>query len=92
MSKTILVLDEIPRYCSECMFCRKTITDDIWRFEKRTCLFTDHTIHHDTKRENRDCPLKELPEKQVRDYPEYDKYTTGYDDGWDACLDEIIGE
>lgn len=38
------------------------------------------------------CPLKEIPEKQVRDYPEYDRYITGYDDGWDDCLDEILGE
>lgn len=38
------------------------------------------------------CPLRELPEKQVRDYPEYDRYITGWDDGWDACLDEILGE
>ena len=38
------------------------------------------------------CPIKPLPEKQTRDYPEYDRYITGYDDGWDACINEILGE
>lgn len=38
------------------------------------------------------CPLKEIPEKQTRDYPEYDRYISGWDDGWDACINEILGE
>ncbi len=33
------------------------------------------------------CPLKGMPEKQTRDYPEYDRYISGWDDGWDACID-----
>ena len=37
------------------------------------------------------CPLVEVPSKQTRDYPEYDRYVIGYDDGWDACIDEILG-
>lgn len=37
------------------------------------------------------CPLKPLPEKDDFDDP-YDEYYTGYRDGWNRCLEEIVGE
>lgn len=35
------------------------------------------------------CPLKPLPEKDDFDDP-YDEYYTGYRDGWNRCLEEIV--
>lgn len=84
MSKAILVLDEMPRYCEACPFCYDKYHEGSW------CDLLNEPVPQWERFEY--CPIKELPEKQVRDYPEYDRYITGYDDGWDACLDEILGE
>ena len=35
--------------------------------------------------------LKPIPDKIDQGYP-CDKYEEGYGDGWDSCLDEILGE
>ena len=37
------------------------------------------------------CDLKPMPEKKEDGYPN-DDYTIGKADGWNACLDEILGE
>lgn len=91
MSKAILVIDK-PKFCSLCMFCNRT--RGFYGFEEERCRFTNHLIHYDTKPENRQCPLRELPEKidiescrKTKDY-----YDDGYDYGWNACLEEILEE
>ena len=90
MGKAILVIN-MPCSCADCDI---RFTDEYtdWRpvniEENQTDVFD--CANNFTKPDW--CPLKALPEKQVRDYPEYDKYITGYDDGWDACIDEILGE
>ena len=85
MSKAILILKYMPNMCLNC-----TLSD----YSNQGRPFCKASKRHiDTFVSKPDwCPLKEFPEKQVRDYPEYDRYITGYDDGWDACLEEIIGE
>lgn len=85
MNKAILILDEMPQYCAECIFCF-----DKHHHEGSFCDLLNEPVFPFVRYKS--CPLKELPEKQVRDYPEYDRYITGWDDGWDACLDEILGE
>lgn len=79
MAKGIILID-IPMYCQDC----DCLDNEHW------CGVTGYSIYNG--RAEKYCPIKELPEKQVRDYPEYDKYIAGYDDGWDACIDEILGE
>lgn len=37
------------------------------------------------------CPLKPLPDKIDQGYP-CSAYDDGYGSGWDACIDEILGE
>lgn len=37
------------------------------------------------------CLLKPLPDKIEQGYP-CDTYEEGYGDGWDECLDEILGD
>lgn len=85
MSKGILLLEWMPSYCSDCIFCYERHQDGSW------CELLNERVFNQWGKLDM-CPLKELPEKQVRDYPEYDRYVTGWDDGWDACLDEILGE
>ena len=84
MSKAILIMD-MPEYCSLCMFCKKN-----WLEER--CSFTNHFVHYDTKPDNRKCPLKKVPEKPFLDSPGYNSYIAGYNDGWDDCIDKILGE
>ena len=78
MAKGIIVVD-IPKDCWSCDYI-----DSQW------CALTSKNVPNGNAQKH--CPIKELPYKQVRDYPEYDKYITGYDDGWDYCIDEILGE
>lgn len=87
MTKGIIVID-IPESCVECP-CFESNQSDYDGFGN-WCGITGEEMYG--YKDKRDCPIKELPEKQVRDYPEYDRYITGYDDGWDACIDEILGE
>lgn len=84
MSKGVLVLEWMPMNCIECPFCYEKYHEGNW------CDLINEYACRDKRLE--DCPLRELPEKQIRDYPEYDRYITGYDDGWDACIDYILGE
>lgn len=84
MSKAVLVLDEMPQYCAECPFCFEEY------HEGSCCDLLGESVFPFTKYQS--CPLRKFPEKQVRDYPYYDSYTDVWEDGWDACIDEILGE
>ena len=88
MSKAILVLDEMPKDCKCCPIHFLDIYNN--DSQRWWCGGTLKTLEI-TVRPNW-CPLREVPERQVRDYPGYDRYITGYDDGWDDCLNEILGE
>ena len=37
------------------------------------------------------CPLRPMPDRKEEGYPN-DDYTIGKADGWNDCLDEILGE
>ena len=92
MSKAILVIDK-PTFCSLCMFCKRTNAKDFYGFEEERCLFTNHSIHYDTKPDNRECPLKEVPEKIPKpEIIERDDYDWGYRRGRNDCIEEILGE
>ena len=100
MTKCFILLDK-PTTCAECPFCYKAemtalgnfMYEQEYRCKRCPKEYQDRNINafllccrpHW-------CPLKNVPEKQVRDYPEYDRYITGYDDGWDDCLEQILGE
>ena len=89
MSKAILVMD-MPISCDKCKFHYTTYDENDCYVDKCE-LLNDMTIDGYTRKYD-DCPLKEIPEEQARDYPEYNLYIGGFDDGWDACLEEILGE
>ena len=89
MSKAILIINT-PNKCNECPICASWQASASSIREYWCPAAGNKDV--DPKGKPNWCPLSALPEKQVRDYPEYDKYITGYDDGWDACIDEILGE
>ena len=84
MSKAILVLDEMPLCCQECIFtdsggdvcclCNKDISEYEYQEQKANW-----------------CPLKELPEKT--DIQKAKTMTTmNWLEGWNACIDKITRE
>lgn len=95
MSKLFLNLED-PQNCKNCQFCRE-MHDDIC--EAFCTLANDlgydncyRAIDYKTYKNKKQkwCPLKLVPEKQKRDWMD-DEYYTGYTDGWNSCVDEILG-
>ena len=96
MSKSVLVIDT-PENCLDCQFCYEldegveaccSISDD----DKDTSLMKKIDCEYGYCQGKPDwCPLMDLPEKDNFD-DSYDEYYTGYRDGWNRCLEEIVGE
>ena len=97
MEKAIVLVDDYPETCSDCMFFAE-------RKGQKLCTASDFEIFlhsFDNFYEERcvDCPLKELPKKKD-EYKEALKSFNGNMskelhfacEGWNACLDEILGE
>ena len=93
MSKAILVMD-MPDSCIDCRFCRE-IDEGI----EACCEIMDNPDDSSLCRMIEDycqcrpswCPLKELPEKSCTGNSDY--YQWGdWEDGWNACIDDILGE
>ena len=38
------------------------------------------------------CPLKPMPNKNTKQYSDGYKYGKGYQNGYNACIDEILGD
>ena len=74
MSKVILVMD-MP---DNCITCKLSDWD--------TCRITRKC---NTKGRKVECPLRELPEKQVT-HPIDNMFQRGAKNGWNACINEIL--
>ena len=96
MRKSVLVIDT-PENCLDCQFCYEldegveaccSISDD----DEDASLMKKIDCEHGYCQGKPDwCPLMDLPEKD--DFDDlYDEYYTGYHDGWNSCLKEIVGE
>lgn len=87
--KAILVID-MPSDCAECQFCGFGGIN----LEKYVCSLTRE---HSEGPHIVGCPLKPLPQKKHNNggYRVIDGtkwfYDSEHDDGWNACLDEILG-
>ena len=82
--KAILVID-MPKVCGE---CRASFCGDVWYCyagEYRRPLFTENIQEKPSW-----CSLKPLPQKKPKDNS--NELNLGYELGWNACLDEILGE
>lgn len=79
MSKAILVLDKMPRSCEEC-----TLTEDCW------CNVTGKNIKYNHAFDS--CPLKLMPEKkEVCSLEDATDVEDWFDNGYNACIDELVG-
>lgn len=81
MSKAILVLNEMPNRCNECILYSCS--------EHRKChgqfmgLIERYEELDDYKQNN--CPLFPMPEKS-NVASDWDEYEDGWDDGWNSCV------
>ena len=78
--KAILVID-VPMLDDGRHLCNEC---PIWNDERLSCQY-------DFNMEAKGCPLRPMPDRKEEGYPN-DDYTIGKADGWNACLDEIMGE
>ena len=82
--KTILVIDEMPKSCGRCpVVAFKTDHFECqWRYIKNPDIVQEW------------CPLKPIPEKRNcgEKTSEAGKIFEAWCWGWDACIDEILGE
>lgn len=101
--KAVLVID-MPMMCCECKFFRFANNDD-WGNPETICTINGKHCENGIDYKPRVCPLRPLPQKkpqsramgritQDRENPNIlniEKYF-GYDDGFNACIEEITGE
>ena len=82
--KAILVIDEMPKSCDDCVLIYPDKYNDMWCCIACDCVVEENvtagTLH-------KWCPLKPMPHKLQADW-----YTDGYKEGFNACLEEITGE
>lgn len=86
--KAILVIDEMPIKCEDCpLHYRKR--QEIYR-----CEMTNKNVRLNSKPSW--CPLKPMPNKQATNLAIgidlVDGFKDGWNYGWNACIDEIIGD
>lgn len=82
MSKAILVID-MPSSCSECPCCYIPRCEVLEKPLKTSEIYECKPDW---------CPLRELPEKNTKKYSDGYKYGKGYQNGYNACIDELKGE
>lgn len=87
MSKAILVMD-MPDSCIECP-CRTRNREEV---NICNCLYENNKLAvYNLMHERPDwCPLKPVPEKQI--YYTFNDYDNASMDGWNECIDVILGE
>lgn len=82
--KAILVI-EMPKSCNECDFI-----DEEYHFCNVVWFGKDVRDYVACRHEN--CPLRELPEKITSWKGKSTNYQQGHRDGYNACIDEILGD
>ena len=82
MSKAMLIMD-MPKCCAECQLYVK----GKYRIDKCRITMLDMSNKYGKPSW---CPLREVPEKN-NDRQYKDEYMTGYRDGYNVCIDEILG-
>ena len=88
MSKSILVIDT-PENCDECRLMREHFDHGYGWIKECVGSGIDDCIVFERKLEDY-CPLKPMPEKKKTLDDIY--AGSGFDRGYNACIDEILGE
>ena len=85
MAKAVLIMDMPEQVCQKCTLCYETENDDEY-----LCCATGKLVPDGAKPDW--CPLRELPEKIPELKSGYEEISKSiHRDGWNACLDEILG-
>lgn len=93
--KAVLVIDEMPKSCSDCWLHRNEYSDyeKVW---EDICHNAEHECHVLSKTNYKKrpswCPLRPLPEKGTMDNVEPCAYNEGFIDGRNHCIELITGE
>ena len=89
MSKAILAL-EMPNKCAECPLSCDIMGD----YNKNLCrCYEEYMVNPNSEKRPDWCPLKELPIKDSKmSMIKSIDYSKGLVDGWNSCIDEILGE
>lgn len=87
--KAILVID-MPKNCITCRYRFGKWNEEVGTFH--ICSICDERLREEDFGENRAdfCPLKPMPEKKKTLDDIY--AGSGFDRGYNACIDEILGE
>lgn len=88
--KAILVIETMPKSCEECKYRGHT-----WLSQDIACILLDSKLPEDNLDDVRSvvCPLRQLPQKKTIKNPIWaDRSYDDFDKGYNACIDEIIGE
>ena len=92
MTKAILVLNEMPKGCSEC---------PLFNSDFYTCQLVFDELYEEARKGIRhdNCPLKEMPQKKDMYWKDYmqpidksEEQTNIFNKGYNHCLKEILGE
>ena len=97
MSKSIMII-ETPKNCHHCKF--EDWDEEEWCYKcKLLDLPTESKTYHNGQVgfvRKLLCPFKKLPEKRLlpKEMVEWTNYgeEPWFSDGWNACIDEILGE
>lgn len=81
--KSVLLIDK-PENCIDCPL----------QADDKACGITETSFKdiQANKQILQDCPLVNLPQKQVVNEYNFENYANGINIGWNRCLAEIIGE
>ena len=86
MSKAILVLNNMPDKCKDC-----PLHEMSGSFDKHLCVPMQKSHDKFAKKKPDWCPLKDLPNHKENNFDD-NRCKTGHVWGYNACLDEILGE
>lgn len=82
--KSVLVIDK-PDCCRKCPCAY--FTEGAY---ENVCQVT-HTEIEDYNKILDDCPLRNLPQREVANEYDFEHYRNGVAIGWNRCLEKIIG-
>lgn len=84
--KSVLVIDT-PENCDTCDLSRLYSLSG--KIAKKPFCFALNEFVEDASIILEDCPLKKLPQIRPCNYYDFEHYTSGYDKGWNDCIEAI---
>lgn len=87
MKKIAIIKKPYNNLCIGCPFCEGD------RIQLSVCtLLGNKQLNYIDEYIDKDCPLKAIPKKLATKSKNNTEYSKGFYDGWNCCIDEILGE